>query len=502
MLQEPMNQICQIRRVRPSGSRLARSALFLLPGLFMVNGSCAVNPLTGKRQLSLVPESQEIQMGQEGAKQVDATMGVYENASLNAYVERLGKAIAAKSERPDLPWSFKVVDDPVVNAFALPGGPIYVTRGLLAHMASEAQLVAVLGHEVGHVTGRHSVNQMSKATLAQLGLVIGSAVSPTVAGLGQAGMGGLQLLMLRYGRDAERQADDLGFRYTVSTGYDVREMPGVFATLKRVGEASGAQAIPSWMSSHPDPDERVERINKEIAEKSPPKGKVDRDEFLAITNNLVYGPDPRHGFFEGGVFKQPEMKFQFTPPAGWKAQNMAQAVVAQQADGKAALQLTLAKEGGTPAEAMQKFAATEGVANVVPVTLQLQVPGSAATFAAKTEGGEIAGLVAFLSHGGKIFQVMGLAPPASFPSVDPLFRSTLATFANLTDAAALSAQPARIKVIAAPASMTIAELAAKYPSLPAERLAILNQLNTDSRVPAGQKVKVVEGTVRQEGIGK
>jgi predicted Zn-dependent protease len=474
-----------------------RSALLLVPAFAVGLGSCAVNPVTGKRQFSLVPESQEIQMGQQGAEEVDATMGVYDNATLNNYVDTIGKALAAQSERPNLPWSFKVVDDPLVNAFALPGGPIYVTRGLLAHMTSEAQLAAVMGHEVGHVTAKHSVQQLSKATVAQLGLVVGSAVSETFAALGQLGGAGMQLLMLRYGRDDERQADDLGFKYSINLGYQVREMPGVFTTLKRVGETSGGQTLPSWMSSHPAPDERVERLNQMIAERNPPQGKLAKDEFMAVINNMVYGPDPRHGYFEGGVFKQPEMKFQVTTPPGWKKLNTAQAVVAQQADGKAGIQLTLAK-AATPAEAMQKFAATEGVANVTPVQVPLQVQGSVAQFSAKTEQAEIGGLVAFLSHGGKTFQILGLAPAASAAATEPLVRATISSFAPLTDPAALSVQPARIKVIAAPQSMTVAELAAKYPSIPAERLAIINQLNVDSRIEAGQKVKIIEGKVRED----
>ncbi|HEY0712139.1 MAG TPA: M48 family metallopeptidase, partial [Polyangia bacterium] len=388
---------------KPNRSLRTRSALLLAPAFAIGVGSCAVNPVTGKRQFSLVPESQEVQMGQQGAQEVDATMGVYDNASLNNYVDNIGKALASQSERPNLPWSFKVIDDPLVNAFALPGGPIYVTRGLLAHMTSEAQLAAVMGHEVGHVTAKHSVSQLSKATVAQGLLVVGSAVSDTVAALGQLGGAGMQLLMLRYGRNDERQSDDLGYKYSINLGYEVREMPGVFMTLKRVGEASGGQTLPSWMSSHPAPDERVERISKRIEAENPAKGKTNKDEFLAIINNMVYGPDPRHGYFEGAAFKQPEMKFQVTMPAGWKKQNMAAAVVAQAADGKAGLQLTLAK-AASPAEAMQKFTATEGVANVTPVQVQLQVPGNVAQFTAKTEQAEVGGLVAFLSHEGKTFQ--------------------------------------------------------------------------------------------------
>lgn len=475
--------------------RMRSSALLLLAAanLAVALPGCAINPVTGKREFSLVPASQEIEMGKEAAKEVDTSMGIYDNAALGRYVDSVGQTLAAKSERPELPWTFKVVDDPVVNAFALPGGPIYVTRGLLAHLSSEAQLVAVLGHEIGHVTAKHAVRQISKASVAQLGLAIGGAISETVASIGG---GGLQLLLLSYGRDAEREADDLGFRYTTSTGYEVREMPGVFSTLKRVSEASGAQALPNWLSSHPSPDERVERINKEIAEKNPARGKLSRDEFLAVTDGLVYGPDPRHGFFENGIFKHPEMKFQLTLPPGWKSQNMAQAVVSQQSDGKAALQLKVTSSNETPAQAIQKFGTTEGVTNVVPVDLKLQAPGAAATFAAKSDDGDVNGLIVFLTHQGKNYRIMGIAAAASFDAVLPLMKSTVGSFGPLTDPSAMSAQPARLKVITATAAMTVGQLASQHPGVSADRLAIINQLTASSRIEAGQKVKIVEGKVR------
>ncbi len=460
--------------------------------------SCAINPLTGGRELALIPESQEIQMGQEAAAEVDQTMGIYDNAALNQYVANLGKELSAKSERPDLPWSFKVVDDPAVNAFALPGGPIFVTRGLLGHLSSEAQLAAVMGHEIGHVTGRHAVRQMSKATLAQAGLMIGMAVSKTVADLGELGMGGLQLLMLSYGRDAEREADALGFRYSLATGFDVHEMPEVFNTLKRVSEAAGAGRLPNWMSSHPAPEERAETIQKKIAETNPPKGKVDRDSFLAVTDGIVYGADPRQGFFEGGVFKHPQLKFQVKPPTGWKTQNLPAALVAQPEGGNGGFQLTLAK-GATPAEALKEFQTNQAITDVTPLDLPLTGPGVAARFSAKTEEAQMRGLTVFISHGGKVYQLMGLGTADGFAGLEPTIIETAKSFAPLNDPAALAVQPARIKLISVPQAMTVAELAAKYPSLPADRLAILNQADKTTQLQPGQKVKIVEGKVRDLG---
>ena len=206
--------------------------------------ACATNPVTGKRQLALVSEAQEIEMGRQAAQQVAQTLGFIEDDGLQALVQRVGTRLAADSERPSLPWEFHVVDDPTPNAFALPGGFIYVTRGMVTLMTSEAQLASVLGHEVGHVTARHSVAQISQQQLAQIGLGLGSIFSPAVQQLSSALGAGLQLLFLRHGRDDERQADELGFRYIRTHGYDVQEFGKVFASLERTTEAAGGSPVP------------------------------------------------------------------------------------------------------------------------------------------------------------------------------------------------------------------------------------------------------------------
>jgi predicted Zn-dependent protease len=466
--------------------------------LAVLVGSCATNPVTGKREFTLVSEGQEVEMGKGAAEEVAQTIGLYDNAATQSYVERLGKSLAAQSERPELPWTFRVVDDPVVNAFALPGGFIFITRGLMAHMNSEAQLVSVLGHEIGHVTAKHSVQQISRAQAAQVLLIGGMLASDTVAALGDVGLAGLSVLFLKYGRDAERQADDLGFKYSVNQGYDVRSMPGVFATLKRVSESAGAERLPNWLSTHPSPDERIERIQQKIAQQNPPQGKDEQQAYLAMTDGLTYGANPRQGFFDNGVFKHPDMRFQVTMPSGWKATNLSQAVVAEASGGTAAFQLTMAKEA-SPGQALEKFAANQAVSAVEKVDVPVHgLQASSARFQAKTEGGQLAGLVTFVSHQGKTFQLMGLAPAAGFAAQEATFKQVQGSFGPLTDQAALSVQPARVKLVSAPSSMTLAELVSKQGSgLSAEKVAILNQMDTATRLQAGQKVKIVQGTVRE-----
>src|SRR5947209_6632260 len=182
------------------------TTLFALVVSFAVGG-CATNPATGKRQFSLMTEDQEIATGQQNDVEVRSEMGVYADGALGMYVSDIGARLAQASERPSLPWHFTVVDVPAVNAFALPGGYIYITRGILPFLGDEAQLAGVLGHEVGHVTARHASQQYSRATGAGLGLLLGSIFVPATRPFAQLGESGLGLLMLKYSRDDEAQAD-------------------------------------------------------------------------------------------------------------------------------------------------------------------------------------------------------------------------------------------------------------------------------------------------------
>src|SRR4029077_3299620 len=301
-----------------------------LPVLAVLAAGCAVNPATGSRQLMLVSESQEIAMGRDYDKEVVATIGLYADSGLQGWIQQFGARLAATSERPNLPWSFRVVDDPVVNAFALPGGFIYVTRGILAHLNSEAELAGVVGHEIGHVTGRHSARPTTKQQLAQVGLVVGSIASSDFgryAGLASQALG---VLFLKYSRDNERQADDLGLRYMRRVNYDPREMPHVFEMLTRVSQAEGGGRVPEWLPPHTDPTNRRGRIEQEIA--ALPQNfsgvAVNREAYLRRLDGLVYGNNPREGYFKDTEFFHPDLRFRITFPAGWTTNNGKQTVVA------------------------------------------------------------------------------------------------------------------------------------------------------------------------------
>jgi len=435
-------------------------------------------------------------MGREADQQVAASIGLYPDAALQSYVQRVGAALAAGSERPTLQWTFRVVDDAAVNAFALPGGYIYVTRGLLAHMNSEAELASVLGHEIGHVTARHSVNQMSKAQLLNVGLIVGMILRPQLQNFGGLAQAGLELLFLKYSRDDENQADELGLRYLTRAGYDPRDMTRVFRTLQRVGEAQNEGRVPGWLSTHPDPGDRGRRITAAIAALPGGQGggRVERDSYLQRLDGLVFGDDPREGYFRGNVFYHPEMRFRVEFPPGWKPSNQKQAVGAMSPPQDAVVVITLASRPSAQA-AYQEFFSQPGIQRGQPWRGSINgLPALANAFAAQTDQGVLEGLAAFVEHGGKVFQILGYAPSSRWPRYEATVSNSVGSFAPLTNPRDLSVPPRRIDVVTLPQSMTIEEFARRHPStVSVQTLAILNGVEPGERLEAGRKAKRVVG---------
>ncbi|CAN5701987.1 M48 family metalloprotease [soil metagenome] len=477
--------------------RFASSPLrfwYLILLAIAVQTGCARNPVTGQLQLALITEAQEIEMGRQGAAQVQSSIGLVPDSALQSYVHSIGLQLARASERPDLPWTFGVVDDPTPNAFALPGGFIYFTRGMLGLMNSEAELAAVLGHEIGHVTARHQVAMISRAQVAQVGLGLGGILVPQLEPLGGVAGAGLSLLFLRYGRDAERQADELGFRYTLEQSYDVRESASVFASLARLGEDQRT-AVPAWLQTHPLPAERIQTIEARISasEPLPADLRVARPEYLTRINGLVYGVNPRNGFFREGLFLHPELRFQATFPAAWRRQNLAQAVMAGSPREDAALQLTLSRQT-TPEAAAQQFLSQQGITTVQSARQSINgLPAVVASFRVQTQQAALQGLVAFVSHEGRVYQLLGYSLAAAFPQYQSIFQQSIGSFAPLTDQAVLALQPNRISIVRITESMTLAEFNRRFPSaIPIAELAIINQVAAPETVlPAGRQVKRV-----------
>src|SRR5688572_27470610 len=201
-----------------------------LIALLFLFSTCARNPVTGKKQVVLMSEEQEIAMGKEADPQIVAQYGLYDDKALQAFITEKGKAMAAISHRPQLNYEFKVVDSEVLNAFAVPGGYVYFTRGIMAHFNNEAEFAGVLGHEIGHITARHTVVQQSKQMLGQLGMIAGLIIKPELGQFAEQASQGLGLLFLKFGRDAERESDQVGVEYSSKINYDARQMAGFFNT--------------------------------------------------------------------------------------------------------------------------------------------------------------------------------------------------------------------------------------------------------------------------------
>jgi len=483
--------------------------LWALPvalSLGLVAAGCATNPATGQKQLNFYSKAQEIEIGRQSDREVSAQLGLVDDSALQAWVGEIGGRLAAQSERPDLPWSFKVVDDPVVNAFALPGGFIYVTRGILGHLSSDAELAAVLGHEIGHVTAQHGVNQMSKQQLATGGLMLGMILSPDLARAGDLAQTGLGLFFLKFSRDDERQADDLGMRYMVKTGFEVREMPKVFDVLRRVSEgASEGGRIPNWLSTHPDPVDRQARSERLIRERAYPAGEVAEADYFRHIDGLTYGADPRQGYFEGDRFYHPGLAFQFSVPHGWAAQNESSRVIAVHPEKIAQIELRLASEKSADAAA-QKFLAQQGLE--VGSQSRLRINGLAAvdaTFRVPREGASaLHGEVGFVELGGSVFQLLGLTLEDKAKLVEADLRSCLRSFAALKERSRIAVEPRRIRVVELPRAMSFDEFLRAYPSgADAKTVALVNAVDdTRQALPAGTHLKRIVGQeVGRQSIG-
>jgi predicted Zn-dependent protease len=476
-------------------SGLTRFVLVL--GVLTVT-SCAMNPVSGNREFVMISEAQEIEMGRQGSAEVLAAIGRVPGSDLRAYVDGIGQGMARQSERPQLAWEFHVLDDASVNAFAMPGGFIFVTRGLLTHMTNEAQLASVLGHEIGHVTARHSVQQMSRQQLASLGLGLGSVLSPTIADYGQVASLGLGLLFLSYSRDHENQSDELGFGYALARGYDTREMSSVFEMLRRNAQMAGAGRLPEWQSSHPDPGNRIEHVQQMVAESAEDFSAklVGGDTFLGHLDGMVYGEDPRAGYFQGSRFLHPDLEFVMVFPDGWAKQNAADAVTAVSPNRDAVVQLRGAE--GSAAEAARRFVAQDGVQAGPPSTGTIHGNRAVtAEFAARGGQNEsIRGMVTFIEYGGATWGILAYTLADRFASYSPAFFQSRDSFQRLTDPAALAAQPLRVRIDRAPRAMSLQQFNSEMPSsIPLAELALINGLDESAQLRAGQSIKRVTGTV-------
>jgi predicted Zn-dependent protease len=460
--------------------------------------SCAVNPVTGKREFMLVSESDEIALGKESDPQIVAQYGVYNDAKLNQYLSDLGNRMAQISHRPQLKYEFKIVDSPIINAFAVPGGYVYFTRGIMAYLNNEAELAGVLGHEIGHITARHSAQQMSQAQLAQVGLGVGSVLSPTFAQFaGMAGTG-IQVLFLKFGRDHERQSDQLGVEYSTKIGYDAREMANFFATLDRMQSTSDGGGLPGWLSTHPQPEERVVNVRQMAEERQQTLDvsqlKINRNEYLQMIDGIVFGEDPRHGYVDGNMFYHPDLKFQFPIPANWKTVNTPSKVGMISADEKAMMILTVAS-GSSLAEIENAFVQQFGVSVINSTGKTVNgLPARVLVGDVPQQEGVIRLMSYFIQYGNLIYVLYGYTYQPTFETYRPMFEATMNGFKELKDQSKINVQPTRVRIKTVPKTATLQEAlkSFKVKDEMLEETSLINGMLLTDTVQANSKIKVVE----------
>jgi predicted Zn-dependent protease len=456
---------------------------------------CAINPVTGKRELSLFSEQEEIALGKQTDGEIKAQYGIYNDQALNAYVQRVGQSMTPLTHRPHLTYHFAVLDTPVVNAFAVPGGYIYVTRGILSLMNSEAELAVVLGHELGHVNARHSMAKLSQLMLAQLGLGVAGAISETFAKLSGVASIGIQLLFLKFSRDDEREADALGVEYSRKGGYNPHEMINFFASLEKLGDLSGGHSLPGFLSTHPLTNERIQNT-KDMLLESDQQLKIETNGYLMAVDNMVYGQDPRQGYVENNAFYHPELRFYFLFPEGWQVQNTPAQVTLATKDGHAGVILKAEKTSENLKDYANRIAAKIENAQFIDER-SFKIHGLASYHQvydiSQQEGENIRTRLSYVRKNGFIYTFLALSAQNEFSKYDEELQSIVSSFQELRDAGYLNRKPQRIRLVKANGRENLQTIFQKT-GMEKElwtKFAIMNGLGLDSTPRSGQTIKVM-----------
>ena len=477
----------------------------LLVVVFLYGCVTDIVPATGERRYLGYTWHQETDIGKQASKEVTSLFGVYADTNLARYVTEVGNRVLATSHlrRPGAneevratPVTFTVLDSPVINAMALSGGFIYVTRGMLAHLNNEDQLATVIAHEIGHVAARHAARQAWQQQIGQ-GLLLGGAVLSQGLGLPAQdvlNLGGMaaQLFLLRYSREDELEADKLGVEYATAAGYDSRDVIGLFQTLDRMQEKEG-QSMPSFLATHPNPGDRIQRIRELTTVARDSRTPNPDTRYLRSIEGLVLGEDPRQGFVQDNVFYHPELGFRFPIPRGFKAVNQPSQVVMVEGQNRAMLGFTGTAENSAETAAA-KFLNQRGLRVVERDSTRINGFRAVGILAeAQTQNGQIVALTTyFIEYRAKVYQFIGYAPQQLFGSFRGGFLQTIRGFAEIQDARILARQPVRLTLQRVFRSAPVRDLIPR--TLPApftpEEIAILNEVNLNQEISSGKILKI------------
>jgi predicted Zn-dependent protease len=479
----------------------ARSAIAGAAVLLLALNACGTNPATGQQSLLGMSEDQEVQVSkQEHPKILAEFGGEYKDPELQRYVSSLGELLAKTSERPDLPWKFTVLDTPQVNAFALPGGYIYITRGLLALASSEAEVASVLAHEIGHVAARHSSQRQGRATVAGLlgaaaGILTGS---PQIAQLGNVGA---QLYVQKFSREQELQADTLGVRYMARSNYDPN---AAVSFLKKMQGETRLRAIEAgknpeeadqinWMSSHPRTADRVEQAIENAGVTQVSKPIVEQDAYLSKIDGIVYGDDPDQGVIRGRSFIHPALGFEFEVPRGFQISNQPSQVLAQAQEGDGLISFGQANVPGSLRNWFLDHpkAQFEGVERIDVNGME---GATGLTQGAVNDQKADLRVVLIRFDADTVYQFIFATPPGE-DRYNRAFRETTYSFRKLSKSQAQGFEPQRIDIVTVRSGDTVESLARRRQGgeeeFAEERFRLLNGLDENDRLRPGQKVKII-----------
>lgn len=481
--------------------RSLTAALLSVALLAPVLAGCTVNPATGERAFTaFMSPAQERQVGAEEHPRILEEMGgAYDDPELARYIDSIGQLLARTSEMPDLPFTFTVLNTDTINAFALPGGYVYVTRGLVALANNEAEIAGVLGHEIGHITGRHSAQRYSQA----MAVGLGSALLGAVLGVGgDIAALGSQLYIQSFSREQEFEADVLGIRYLSRAGYHPQAMASFLGNMQRADELEARleQRPPagdqfSFMSTHPRTVDRVRQAMAAAAVDIPADPMIERDLFLRRLDGMTYGDDPSQGFVRGRSFAHPVLRIAFEVPRGFYLRNSQRQVTATGPDGALIVFDGARRASGQDMRAYltQSWGAQLPLEGVEAINVN-GLPGATAGARVQTnQGARDLRLVAIAVDAEQVYRFMFLTPTAATAGLSTGLRETTYSFRRLTPAQAAALQPLRLRIVTVRPGDTLQTMAARmaFDDDPLGRFLVLNGLDPGAALQPGQLVKIV-----------
>lgn len=467
-----------------------------------VSGCVTTNRATGESQLTgfnSLEDDKKIGREQH-PKLVEAFGGEYENPRLQTYVSRIGQELSRYAEYQEFQYQFTIVNSPIINAFALPGGYCYVSRGLITLASNEAELAGVIAHEIGHVNARHTAQRIAQSQLAQ-GLLMGAVLLTGQRAVGQLGSGIANAVLKSFSREQELEADSLGMRYMSEAGYDPEAMVGFLDTMRdhsqieaeKRGLPAGSVDERNINATHPRTIERVQQAKTIAAEYSNAGQVVNRDRYLENIDGMLYGDDPKQGIVRGTEFIHPDLRFRFEVPEGFTIQNGTSEVVAQKDNVKAAI--VFDADRNKSGDILSYLTGDWGKGVNLTDVGRIDINGRPAATGATRLNGLDYRAVAIQGEGDRVFRFRFISDPAQTSGLNVPFRETTYSFRLLSEAEASRIQPYQIIVVPISPGDTVASLASNFPEGKFSQAAfrVINDLKPQEALPNGGRVKVVVG---------